>query len=277
MGDNELGTFLRTRRGEVTPAEVGLPPGTRRRTPGLRRAEVAMLAGVSVEYLIRLEQGRDRHPSAQVLAALAGPLRLTAAERAHLHRLTKNSGASCVGLAQEPVRTVRPGLQAVLDNLEPAAAMVVNQVGDVLAWTTGFRRLAGPIGLLDGEAPNLNRYVFADPRSREAYPDWAHVADQQVAALKDGPPRPDFADELTALAGTEFTERAERVPGLPRAHGVLRLEHPEAGSLRLTYEILAVPGDTGLRLVIQLPADEATAGALRAVAPLRLVASGSGG
>src|SRR5690242_19606777 len=115
MGDNELGTFLRARRAEVTPAEVGLPPGHRRRTPGLRRAEVAMLAGVSVEYLIRLEQGRDRHPSAQVLAALAGPLRLTAAERAHLQRLTKISAAGCAGLAPEPVRTVRPGLRAVLD------------------------------------------------------------------------------------------------------------------------------------------------------------------
>ncbi|WP_250007033.1 helix-turn-helix transcriptional regulator [Actinoplanes sp. M2I2] len=272
MGDNELGIFLRARRAEVTPAEVGLPPGTRRRTPGLRRSEVAMLAGVSVEYLIRLEQGRDRHPSAQVLAALAGPLRLTATERAHLYRLTKASGASCAAFAQDPVRTVRPGLRAILDQLEPAAAVLVNQVGDVLAHTTGFGRLAGPIGLLDGDPPNLTRYVFTDPRAREAYPDWAHVADEQVAALKDGPPRPDFTAELTVLAGDEFTERAERVPGLPRAHGVLRLEHPEAGSLRLTYEFLSVPGDTGLRLMIQLPADEATAGALRAMSPLRLVA-----
>jgi transcriptional regulator with XRE-family HTH domain len=277
VGDNELGSFLRARRAEVTPAEVGLPPGQRRRTPGLRRAEVAMLAGVSVEYLIRLEQGRDRHPSPQVLAALAGPLRLTASERAHLQRLTKMSGASCVGLAQEPVRTVRPGLRAVLDQLEPAAAMLVNQVGDVLAYTTGFRRLAGPIGLLDGDRPNLNRYVFADQRARDAYPDWSHVADEQVAALKDGPPRPDFAHELIALSGHEFAERLDRVPGLPRAHGVLRLHHPEAGSLRLAYEILSVPGDTGLRLVVQLPADEATAEALRAISPLRLVANRAGG
>ncbi|MCO8273115.1 helix-turn-helix transcriptional regulator [Actinoplanes sp. TRM 88003] len=275
MGDNELGTFLRTRRAEVTPAEVGLPPGQRRRTPGLRRAEVAMLAGVSVEYLIRLEQGRDRHPSPQVLAALAGPLRLTAAERAHLQRLTKISGASCTGLAPEPVRTVRPGLRALLDQLEPAAAMLVNQVGDVLAHTAGLHRLAGPIGLLDGDRPNLLRYVFTDPRARTAYPDWSHMADEQVAALKDGPPRPDFAAEMAGLAGAEFTERVDRVPGLPRPHGVLRLEHPQAGSLRLAYEILSVPGDNGLRLIIQLPADDATAEALRAISPLRLVAGGS--
>ncbi|MGK5682650.1 helix-turn-helix domain-containing protein [Actinoplanes sp. URMC 104] len=271
MSDNELGRFLRARRAEVTPGEVGLPPGSRRRTPGLRRAEVAMLAGVSVEYLIRLEQGRDRHPSLQVLAALAGPLRLTAAERAHLHRLSKTSGATCTGLAADPPDSVRPGLRAVLDRLEPAAAVLVNQVGDVLACTGGYRLLAGPIGLLDGDPPNLLRYVLADPRAREAYPDREHVADEQVAALKDGPPRPDFAAEMTALAGDEFTERAQRVPGLPRSHGLLRLEHPEAGPLRLTYEIMALPAD-GLRLIVQLPADEATAAALRGISPLRLVA-----
>ncbi|GAA0509540.1 transcriptional regulator [Paractinoplanes deccanensis] len=271
MADNELGDFLRARRAAVTPAEVGLPPGPRRRTPGLRRAEVAMLAGVSVEYLIRLEQGRDRHPSPQVLAALAGPLRLTAAERDHLYRLTRKSGPACAGLAKDPVRTVRPGLLAVLAQLEPAAAMLVNQVGDVLAATEGFRRLAAPIGLLDGDPPNLIRYVFTDPRARDAYPDWAHVADEQVAALKDGPPRPEFTGELTARAGEEFAERVARVPGLPRAHGLLRLVHPEAGPLRLSYEMMALPGDSGVRLVVQLPADEATAEALHRIAPLRLV------
>lgn len=274
MSDNELGTFLRNRRSEVTPAEVGLPPGQRRRTPGLRRSEVAMLAGVSVEYLIRLEQGRDRHPSAQVLAALAGPLRLTSAERAHLYRLTKvASGFRCGAAERPPVRDVRPGLRAVLDQLEPAAAALVNQVGDVLAHTAGFRRLAGPIGLFDGDRPNLVRYVFTDPRARDAYPDWAHVADEQVAALKSGPPRPEFTDELTLLAGAEFTERAARVPGVPRPHGVLRLTHPEAGPVRLAYETMELPGDDGLKLLVQLPADEASAEALRGISPLRLVAS----
>ncbi|BEL06886.1 helix-turn-helix transcriptional regulator [Actinoplanes sichuanensis] len=272
MSDNELGGFLRARRAEVTPAEVGLAPGDRRRTPGLRRAEVALLAGISVEYLTRLEQGRDRHPSPQVLAALAGPLRLTAAERAHLYRLTRASTVTCGRLVTDPARSVRPGLRAMLDQLEPAAAMLVNQVGDVLACTTGMRRLAGPIGLLDGDQPNVNRYVFADPRSRVAFPDWAHVADEQVAALKDGPARPEFAGELTALAGEEFTGRAERVPGLPRSHGVLRLEHPEAGRLRLAYEVMVLPGDHGMRLLVYLPADERSAEALRRISPLRLVA-----
>ncbi|BCJ44544.1 transcriptional regulator [Actinoplanes ianthinogenes] len=273
MSDNELGNFLRARRDEVTPAEVGLPPGHRRRAPGLRRSEVAMLAGVSVEYLIRLEQGRDRHPSPQVIAALSGPLRLTAAERAHLYRLTKVAGGlRCSAYASDPVRTVRPGLRAVLEQLEPAAAVLINQIGDLVAYTSGFRRLAGPIGLLDDDQPNLIRYVFADPRARQVYPDWEHMADEQVAALKNGPPREDFAGELTALAGAEFTGRMERIPGLPRAHGVTRLEHPEAGSLRLSYELMQLPGDEGLCLMVQLPADDATADALRTIAPLRLVA-----
>ncbi|MEU4620713.1 hypothetical protein AB0G04_12150 [Actinoplanes sp. NPDC023801] len=96
------------------------------------------------------------------------------------------------------------------------------------------------------------------------------MADEQVAAFKDGPPRPDFAGELTALAGAEFTERAARVPGLPRAHGLLRIEHPEAGVLRMAYETMVLPGDQGLRLLVHLPADETTAEALRRISPLRL-------
>ncbi len=170
------------------------------------------------------------------------------------------------------MRTVRPALRAVLDQLEPAAAVLVNQVGDLLAYTAGFRRLAGPIGLLDADEPNLIRYVFTDPRARRAFPDWEHQADEQVAALKNGPPRPDLTGEMTALAGDEFTERMERVPGIPRAHGVSRLEHPEAGPLRLAFEIMELPGDEKLRLLVQLPADDATASALRKIAPLRLVA-----
>ncbi|MFC7531396.1 helix-turn-helix domain-containing protein [Actinoplanes sp. GCM10030250] len=295
MSDNELGLFLRTRREAVTPAEAGLAAGARRRTPGLRRSEVAMLAGVSVEYLIRLEQGRDRHPSAQVLSALAGVLRLTPAERVHLHRLVKSSdaGFSCRGDAG-PARTVRPTVRAVLDQLEPAAAVLVNQLGDILAHTAGFARLAAPLGLLDGTPlnllggtppnllggtpPNLARYVFSDPRARSVFPDWSQVADEQVAALKQGPYRSNphvaaLADELTVTAGDEFTTRAASLPGLPRASGLLRITHPDAGPLRLTYETLELSADDDQRLIVHLPADEATATALRNLThPLRLVA-----
>ncbi|MEV6299505.1 helix-turn-helix transcriptional regulator [Actinoplanes sp. NPDC051861] len=279
MSDNELGLFLRTRREAITPGEAGLPAGDRRRTPGLRRAEVAMLAGVSIEYVIRLEQGRDRHPSAQVLAALAGVLHLTPAERVHLHRLAKSAdpGFSCRGGAG-PARTVRPTVRAVLDQLEPAAAVLLNQLSDLLAWTGGFARLTAPMGLLDGDPPNLARYILSDPRARDFYPDWPHAADEQVAALKQGPFRADphvaaLADDLTVLAGDEFTDRVANVPGLPRASGTMRLAHPDAGPLRLAYETLELSADDDQRLLVYLPADQATATALRNLAePLRLVA-----
>ncbi|MFC8531792.1 helix-turn-helix domain-containing protein [Nocardia sp. NPDC057227] len=270
---NELGLFLRSRREAVTPARVGLPAGPRRRTPGLRRAEVATLAGVSVEYLVRLEQGRDRHPSPAVLAALADVLLLTPSERIHLHRLAKGAepGFTCMG-ATGPARTVRAPVRAILDHLEPAAAVVVNRIGDVIAHTEGYRRLMAPTGLLDDpSAANLASFVFGDPRARDCYPDWDHVADQQVAALKQGPFRKDpataaLADELEIVAGAEFTRRVAAVPSLPAATGVTRIEHAEAGPLRLSYETLDLPADDDQRLFVYLPADEATAAALAALA-----------
>jgi transcriptional regulator with XRE-family HTH domain len=268
VSDNELGLFLRTRREAVAPAAAGLQVGPRRRAPGLRRSEVAALAGVSVEYLTRLEQGRDRRPSAPILAALAGALRLTPAERSYLYRLTKaaDPGFNCRGDAG-PARTVRPTVRALLDRLEPTPAVLVNRLGDVLAHTGGYRRLAGPIGLLDPARPNLARFLFTDPRARDAYPDWAEVADDQVAQLKHGPFRADpamaaLADELTVTAGEAFTRRVETVPGLARSSGVLRLVHPVAGLLRLAYETLDLPADDDQRLIVYLPADPETAAAL---------------
>ncbi|GGW24059.1 helix-turn-helix domain-containing protein [Streptomyces xantholiticus] len=275
MSDNELGLFLRTRREAVSPADVGLPVGYRRRTPGLRRSELATLAGVSVEYVTRLEQGRDRRPSPSVLSALADALRLPPGERIHLHRLTKaaDGGFSCMGAAA-PLRDVRPTVRALLDRLEPAPAVLVNRVAELLAWTRGYERLTGPLGLLDDTPPNLARFVLADDRARAAYPDWERVADEQVAFLKHGPFRADphiaaLADELTVTAGTVFTDRVERLPGLPRPSGVLRMTHPQAGELRLAYETLDLPADDDQRLLVHLPADAAASAALDALAGRR--------
>ncbi|WP_371529824.1 helix-turn-helix transcriptional regulator [Streptomyces sp. NBC_01283] len=268
MSDNELGTFLRTCREAVTPAEVGLPTGPRRRTPGLRRSEVATLAGVSVEYLARLEQGRDRHPSPQVMGALADALRLSVAERFHLRRLEKEtSGDPCCPTASEPSRSVRPTVRALIDRMEPTPAVLFNRLGDVLAYTSGYERIVGPIGLLDGERPNLVRYLFTDERARAAYPEWERIADEQVASLRAGsmltdPHAEGFADELTVLAGAPFADRMTAVPRLPRHSGVESLTHPEAGALRLSYETLALPDADGQRLVVHLPADEASSAAL---------------
>ncbi|WP_155373665.1 helix-turn-helix domain-containing protein [Catellatospora vulcania] len=282
MSDNELGLFLRVRREAVTPAEVGLPTGPRRRAAGLRRSEVAALAGVSVEYVTRLEQGRDRRPSPQVLSALADALRLSARERVHLHRLTKaaDPGFNCRG-DTTPARTVRPTVQALLDRLEPTPAVLLNRLSDIVAHTAGYDRLARPIGMLDAALPNLARFVFTDSRARTAYPDWGHVADELVAALKQGPFRADphmaaLADELTVTAGDAFARRVDAVPTPGRASGALRLDHPEVGVLRLAYETLELSADDDQRLLVYLPADAATSAALDRLnspqqRPLRLV------
>ncbi|MFD9907232.1 helix-turn-helix transcriptional regulator [Streptomyces sp. NPDC059063] len=270
MSDNELGAFLRTCREALTPTEVGLPSGPRRRTPGLRRSEVATLAGISVEYLTRLEQGRDRHPSPQVLGALGDALRMSVEERLHLRRLHKVStgaDAPCCADAPPPARTVRPTVRDLVDRLEPTPAVLLNRLGDVLTYTTAYERIARPLGLLDGDRPNVVRHVFTDDRARAAFPEWDRVADDEIAHLRSESPMVDphvrgFVDELTVLAGAPFTDRIEGVPGLPRRSGVKRVDHPEVGILRLSYETLALPDIDGQRLLVHLPADETTAAAL---------------
>lgn len=267
MADNELGLFLRSRRETISPAG-------RRRTPGLPRAEVAALAGLSVDELARLEQGADRCPPAPVLGALAGALRLSASERVHLYRLSLGSRPP-----PGPAREVRDRVRAILARLEPSAAVLVSPLGDLLAWTSGYAWLAATSGVLDGDPPNLNRYVFTDRRARTTFPDWDREADARVADLKQGRfdvdrHRAALADELTVTAGEPFERRIRSLPGRPRAAGVQRWRHPRAGALLMAYEILVLPEDDGQRLMIYLPADAATEAVLAAQRPktLRLVA-----
>lgn len=268
VSDNELGAFLRACREGVTPTDVGLPPGARRRTPGLRRSELASLAGISVEYLVRLEQGRDRHPSVQVLSALADALHLSSDERVRLRNLSKVAGGDFLcPTSRQPATSVRPTVQALLVRLEPAPAVVLNRLGDVLAFTTGYEQLVRAIGVLTGETPNLIRYVFTDVRARDAYPEWERIADEQVADLTFEAGRVDpyvaaFAEELGATAGAAFTERLEAPFARPRRSGVERMIHPDAGELRLAVETLELPDADDQRLVVYLPADDATSAAL---------------
>ncbi|MEQ7011342.1 helix-turn-helix transcriptional regulator [Actinopolymorpha sp. B17G11] len=267
--DRELGTFLRSCREAITPSQAGLPGGPRRRTPGLRRAELAAVSGVSVDYLARLEQGRDRHPSPQILAALADALRLSSNERVQLRNLAKEaSGADrlCPGRLP-PERDVRPTMWALLDRMEGTPAVLLNRLGETLAHTSAYERLAGPIGLLDGHLPSRIRFLFTDDRARTAYPDWDRVADEQVAALKAGSSRDDphlghLVDELTVVAGGPFIERWQAPPTVPHRTGVDRLIHPEVGELRLAYETLDTDGQ---HLITYLPADDATSAALDAL------------
>ena len=275
MADNALGGFLRARREATAPSEAGFPDGPRRRTPGLRRSELAELAGISVEYLTRLERGRDRHPSGQVLGALADALGLTPDERVHLYRLVKvGSGAACRQAAARP--ELRPTVRALLDRLEPTPALIMDAGDDLLAWTDGFRLLAEPTGLLDGDRPNLARFVFEHPRARTVFPDWERLADERAAALRAAADLGDemaaaLADELSITVGNEFGRRYTAAAALPAWTGVQRWTHPEAGTLSLAYESLLLPGtDEEQRLVAYLPADEAAAGALDKILYSRL-------
>ncbi len=268
MIEGELGSFLRSRRESVTPAEVGLPEGPRRRTPGLRRAEVATLAGVSVDYLIRLEQGRDTHPSAQVLAALADVLRLSDDDLDHLRMLAVvSNGTELCPQARAAARAVRPTVRAMLEQLEPAPAYVVNHLGDLLAWTKGYDRLARPFGILDGDEPNLVWFTFTDRRARAVYPDWDAVADEKVANLAAELRGPDddaraFADRIAREAGADFTDRWDRRPVGAKHTGITALLHPDVGVVRLAFETLDLPDPDRQRLVIYLAADQATSAAL---------------
>ncbi|SDT28512.1 helix-turn-helix transcriptional regulator [Actinoplanes derwentensis] len=272
--DNELGRYLRTRRESTPPAVVGLPAGPRRRTPGLRRAELATLAGMSVEYLTRLEQGRDRRPSPEVLNALATALRFTLADREHLRFLGKALAGVMCPSGHAPATEVRPTVRALLDRLEPGPAMVLNRLGDVLAATKGYQDLMRPLGLLDDRRVNVIRWHFVDDRARAACPDWAALADEHVAWLKTEVRRGDrhaieLAGDLTVLAGGEFAGRMAAPSGPAARAGVERMAHPEAGRLALAFEILELPDADEQRLVVYLPADAATTAVLDRLAVRR--------
>ncbi|MGK5742556.1 helix-turn-helix domain-containing protein [Micromonospora sp. URMC 103] len=264
-----LGDFVRAKRDSIQPESFGLPDRGRRRSPGLRRSDLAARAAISVEYLTRIEQGRDRNPSSAVLIALADALSLDATERQHLRYLAKITGGECAGRPRPspPSRHVRPTVLETLRLLEPGVAFVTNRLGDVLAHTGGFELVVRGTGLLDSDEPNLTRYVFTDPRARTAFPDWDQVADEQAFDLWLGPSVEAsewFTAELAPVAGQEFTRRLNR--HLPPPSVPLRLDHATAGELRWHRERLELPSTDAQQLVVLLAADEATT---RAVERLR--------
>jgi len=279
----ELAAFLRARREHTAPRDVGLPDSGRRRTPGLRREEVATLAGVSVDYLVRLEQGRDLHPSADVLLALADAMRLTEEERRHLFFLGVKSGNEALCPAQVALALdVAPTVAALLDALDPTPAFVVGPVADVLAWNTSWAAVAGALGLLDaapGTPPNLARYVFRHPAARSVFPEWRSAADEQAGRLRRAFTHwahdEHVQDLVTELrGGPEFETRWNAHPIGEKRRGTKRLHHPEVGDLHVAFEVLELPDDAEQQLVTWLPADDETAARLAALtgAPrLRLV------
>ena len=261
--------FLRARRDQLQPGDVGLPDSGRRRTPGLRREEVATLAGVSIDYLVRLEQGRDTKPSPSVIAALADALRLDDGQRRELYTLAMVSQTSELCPAARPLaRDVVPTVRALLEGLGPTPAFVTGPANDVLAWNHACDLLVRPLGMLDDASPNLARYVFLHPDARTVYPDWLAAADEQVSRLRAATGRWGEDAEFAALmdelrTAPEFVERWSLFATTERRRGTRTIVHRDLGRLRLNYEVLLLPDDVDeQRLITWLPADETSATAL---------------
>ncbi|ONI69705.1 hypothetical protein BWI15_24475 [Kribbella sp. ALI-6-A] len=242
----ELGAFLRERRNRLTPAEAGLPD-TPRRTPGLRREEIAELAGLSVGYYTRLEQGHAPHPSTAVLDALARTLVLTADESRHLKALAGQSVAPAVPPTEQVSQSA---LRLIGLLVPPTAAVVLGRTGDVLAWNRAATllfpgRLPQP-GERPGPGSNNARYVFTDPSARTLFADWPEVADDTVAHLRsaaghlvDDPALRALVDELIGTS-PDFAARWARRDVRERVTGGKRLRHPQLGPITIGYEVVAV-------------------------------------
>ncbi|AGZ41868.1 helix-turn-helix transcriptional regulator [Actinoplanes friuliensis] len=265
MARQELARFLRDRREGLRPADVGLPAGPRRRTPGLRREEVAGLAHISVDYYVRLEQARGPHPSGRILEALTGALRLTTAERNHLFRLAGASPAP----PGAPSRQVRPYVADLLRRLPGSAAIVTDATYDVIAWNPLAEALLGDLG----SRPNLARRRFLEP-GREYGPGAADFAEIAVARLRSSAARYPHDTGLSRLltelwdGSPEFRAVWETNPVRVPGHRTKTIEHPVAGPLKVNCDVLTVPDDD--QQVVFVTADPGTpaARALRLLSPV---------
>jgi transcriptional regulator with XRE-family HTH domain len=248
--ENVIGEYLRARRELVDPEEAGIPNlSSRRRVPGLRREEVAMLAGVSSDYYVRLEQGRDQHPSQQVLNALARALQLDDDATVHLHRLVTPP-------TRRRRRSPRPerapaGIVQLIESWGETPAYVQGRYMDVLAANPPATALAPYY--VKGE--NLVRAAFLDLRLRDMYQDWERIAETTVAGLRalvgpdvDDPRLNELVGELS-VRSERFREVWARHDARPKRSGTIRMDHPQVGPLKLSYEKLRIPDTDGQTLV----------------------------
>ncbi|WP_306214837.1 helix-turn-helix transcriptional regulator [Actinoplanes sp. RD1] len=255
---SETRDFLTTRRNRITPEQAGLPDyGGTRRVPGLRREEAALLAGVSVDYYTKLERGNLSGVSESVLEALARALRLDEAEREHLYDLARQAGGGPARAARARRRTprhVRPAVQQLLDAMTGAPAYVRNGRLDVLAANALGRAMFAPVFESAGSTPNLARFIFLDPASRDFYRGWEQLAEDVVALLRGEAGRDPYDRHLTGLVG-ELSTRSDQFRTWWAAHnvrqhrtGVKHFHHPLVGDLTLAYESMELTADPGLRL-----------------------------
>jgi transcriptional regulator with XRE-family HTH domain len=252
---SEIREFLGSRRAKITPEQAGLPTYGSRRVPGLRREEVAVLAGVSAPYYTRLERGDMSGVSESVLNALAGALQLDEAERAHLFDLARAAQPSASPRRRRQGRQrVRPAVQQILDAMTGAAAFVRNDRLDIiggnqLGFTLYSEMFVGP-----ARPVNTARFVFLDPRARDFYLDWDQAARDIVAVLRSAAGRDPYDRDLSDLVG-ELSTRSEEFRGHWASHnvrfhlnGVKHFHHPVVGELHLNFERLDLAADSGLTL-----------------------------
>ena len=251
-----LARFLRARRTQVTPVRVGLPSGLGlRRTPGLRREELAILAGVSVDYYTRLERGKETHPSPGVIDSLARALRLEPDEHEHLRQLAARAAGNIPKPAMADVRAVRPGVEILLENLRPSPAYVLSRALDVLAANPGGLRLYAGIDDWPAERRNLARYYFLHPAARDLLPDWDDHVRGCIARLRalagTEPDAPDLAELVGELfsKSADFARLWERYDVRAHRRDTKRFRHPEVGGLTLGYQSMQLDGTAGQRVV----------------------------
>jgi transcriptional regulator with XRE-family HTH domain len=257
---HEVREFLVTRRAKITPAQAGLPAGGSRRVPGLRRGEVAALAGVSVEYYAKLERGQIAGASTGVLDALARALRLDDTERAHLFDLARAADGiptSSRTRRRAPTRTpTRASLQWAQDAITDAVAFVRDSNQNLLATNPLGAAFYAPVIGDGGRIPNLARFQFLDPAARDFYPDWDLFAEMCVAIMRTDAGRDPHDKGLQDLVG-ELSTQSDTFRRLWGAHnvrthgsGTKRYHHPVVGEVTLAYEELAITAEPGTVLMI---------------------------
>ncbi|MFI6696793.1 helix-turn-helix transcriptional regulator [Streptomyces sp. NPDC050433] len=256
----ELGDFLRSRRARIQPGDVGYASGSgQRRVPGLRREELAHLAGVSVDYYVRLEQGRNRSVSDAVLGAVADALRLDGDERDHLFRLARprkpGAGRAALAVPEAAGAGVRPEVRRLLDWIT-APAVALGRRMDVLAWNRPACGLITDFAALPPRERNMCRLHLLDEDIGARYPDRDMIAREAVGNLRiaagihpDDPELRELVDELKEHSA-EFRHHWARHTVRTKAHGIKLIDHPHLGFLRLGYEITHFPQDTELSLLV---------------------------
>jgi transcriptional regulator with XRE-family HTH domain len=254
----EIRHFLSSRRAKITPEQAGLPAyGGRRRVPGLRREEVALLAGVSVDYYTRLERGDLKGASDSVLDAVASALRLDEPERAHLNNLAQAANNAQRVRRRRPLQEgLRPTIQRILDAMTGAPAYVRNGRRDILATNRLGYALYSELYLDPARPVNVARFVFLNPRARTFFLDWPSAANDMVAALRAEAGKNPYDRELSVLVG-ELSTRSEEFATRWAAQnvrfhrsGFKQIRHPIVGDLQLSYEAMDLPADPGLSLIV---------------------------